>query len=290
MPKSYYEILGVPQTATAEEIKKAMRTLAKKHHPDRGGDEKEFIRIYHAYEVLSDPQKRADYDRYGEMREHPIEPSQTRYPDWSVLWDMIRTETPLDSEFGQQGYPNVYQGGIVEDPRTGDTYQSAQDIRIAKMENAYGNFCDIMEQLAIHPDRIPHDPASLERKFHLLQQEANLFTDAQKESFPRLLAAYRTYREHPSEDARLRSQKEKFESAYADIQESWALKEATFQAKRKSDLGMHAYVAHGDSAKKKRRRLNRVGKTGTRRGTDPDRRRDERREARSYKEYPGSIR
>jgi DnaJ-class molecular chaperone len=59
---SYYDILGVQQTAPAEEIKRAYRKLASQHHPDKGGDKHRFQEIQKAYEVLSDPQKRAQYD------------------------------------------------------------------------------------------------------------------------------------------------------------------------------------------------------------------------------------
>src|SRR3989338_8173895 len=71
MKKDYYEILGVPKNATLEEIKKAYRSLALSHHPDRVPAEKKkeaeekFKEISEAYGVLSDPQKRAMYDQYG---------------------------------------------------------------------------------------------------------------------------------------------------------------------------------------------------------------------------------
>ncbi len=65
--KDYYAILGVPKTATAEEIKKAYRKLALAHHPDRAGkgSEDRFKEINEAYQVLSDAKKRANYDQYG---------------------------------------------------------------------------------------------------------------------------------------------------------------------------------------------------------------------------------
>jgi molecular chaperone DnaJ len=63
--KDYYDILGVPRTATADEIKKAFRKAARKHHPDAGGSEERFKELNEAYEVLSDDEKRKQYDQYG---------------------------------------------------------------------------------------------------------------------------------------------------------------------------------------------------------------------------------
>jgi molecular chaperone DnaJ len=60
-----YDTLGVPKTASAEEIKKAYRKLAREHHPDQGGDEMRFKEIQGAYDLLSDPEKRQAYDAYG---------------------------------------------------------------------------------------------------------------------------------------------------------------------------------------------------------------------------------
>lgn len=70
----YYKILGVPRTATADEIKKAFRKLARQHHPDAGGDEAKFKEINEAYEVLSDDKKRKLYDQYGTASENRIPP------------------------------------------------------------------------------------------------------------------------------------------------------------------------------------------------------------------------
>ncbi len=66
--RDYYEVLGVSRNASTEEVKKAFRRLAMRYHPDRNnedGAEAKFKEIGEAYEVISDPEKRAAYDRYG---------------------------------------------------------------------------------------------------------------------------------------------------------------------------------------------------------------------------------
>src|SRR3989442_13753918 len=67
--RDYYEVLGVNRDADEESIKKAYRRLAMKHHPDRNPDnpkaEELFKEAKEAYEVLTDANKRAAYDRYG---------------------------------------------------------------------------------------------------------------------------------------------------------------------------------------------------------------------------------
>ncbi len=67
--KDYYQVLGVSNEASKDEIKKAYRKLAHQHHPDKGGDEQKFKEINEAYQVLSDDQKRSQYDQFGSVFE-----------------------------------------------------------------------------------------------------------------------------------------------------------------------------------------------------------------------------
>jgi DnaJ-class molecular chaperone len=70
--KDYYKTLGVPRNASPDEIKKAYRSKAMKHHPDRGGDEKVFKEINEAHDILSDPQKKSMLDQGVD----PLNPQQ----------------------------------------------------------------------------------------------------------------------------------------------------------------------------------------------------------------------
>ena len=74
MIMDHYKTLGVPRTASAEEIKKAYRKLAMEHHPDKGGDVSKFQEITNAYETLSDTDKRFQYDNPSaspQFSQHP---------------------------------------------------------------------------------------------------------------------------------------------------------------------------------------------------------------------------
>jgi molecular chaperone DnaJ len=67
MSKDYYSILGINKGASKDEIKKAFRKLAHQHHPDKsGGNAEKFKEVNEAYTILSDDQKRAQYDAYGQ--------------------------------------------------------------------------------------------------------------------------------------------------------------------------------------------------------------------------------
>jgi curved DNA-binding protein len=78
----YYAVLGIPKTASDDDIKKAYRKLARKHHPDLNPNDeaanKKFQQINEANEVLSDPEKRKKYDQYGKDWQHAEEFEQAR--------------------------------------------------------------------------------------------------------------------------------------------------------------------------------------------------------------------
>jgi molecular chaperone DnaJ len=67
--RDYYQILGVQKGATQEDIKRAYRKLAHQYHPDKGGDAQKFKEINEAYQVLSDQEKRGQYDKFGRVFE-----------------------------------------------------------------------------------------------------------------------------------------------------------------------------------------------------------------------------
>ncbi len=114
--KDYYEILGVKRDASPEEIKKAYRKVALKYHPDKNpGDptaEDKFKEAAAAYEVLSDPEKRQQYDRFGHdgMRGQAAGGSQMNMEDIFSRFSDI---------FGGHGFESFFTGGSQPGARKG---------------------------------------------------------------------------------------------------------------------------------------------------------------------------
>jgi molecular chaperone DnaJ len=67
-----YDVLGVKKDATEKEIKKAYRDLCKEYHPDKGGDADKFKEIGNAYDILSNPEKKQNYDNFGDAKANPF--------------------------------------------------------------------------------------------------------------------------------------------------------------------------------------------------------------------------
>jgi molecular chaperone DnaJ len=107
--RDYYEVLGVSKSADAAELKKAYRKLAVQFHPDRNPDDKaaedKFKEAAEAYEVLSDPDKKAKYDRYG----HAAVDGQGGFSGGGMTMDDIFNQ--FGDVFGDSGFGSFFGGG-----------------------------------------------------------------------------------------------------------------------------------------------------------------------------------
>src|ERR1051325_940863 len=114
--KDYYEVLGVPRTATDDEIKKAFRKLARQYHPDVAKNKKEaeekFKDVNEAYEVLSDPAKRKKYDELGPNWKQGAEFRPP--PGWENFQGFGRSgggggRQHYDFQFGGTGFSDFFE-------------------------------------------------------------------------------------------------------------------------------------------------------------------------------------
>jgi len=111
--KDYYEILGIPRTATPDEIKKAFRNLARKYHPDvaknKATGEEKFKEINEAYEVLGDPEKRKLYDELGPNWQAGAAPPPPPNGGGSFRRSARTPRSEPDFEFGGTGYSDFFE-------------------------------------------------------------------------------------------------------------------------------------------------------------------------------------
>ena len=152
--RDLYEVLGVTRNASQDDIKKAYRRLAREHHPDVNGhpaSEERFKEVTGAYEILSDPEKRARYDAYGATGGPPGQP----FTDLQDIFDVF---------FGQGGFGGgPRRRGPRSPARRGEDI--AVPVRLTFVEAAFGArrdlevdrlvVCDLCGGSGAHPGTAP---------------------------------------------------------------------------------------------------------------------------------------
>jgi molecular chaperone DnaJ len=115
-PSDPYEVLGVRRDATPDDIKSAFRKLAAQHHPDRNPDDpgahERFKKINAAYQILSDPQKRATYDRYGAAAAEGGFAGGAGFPGGGFGVEVSNIEDLLGTLFGAFGFQKGSRGDL----------------------------------------------------------------------------------------------------------------------------------------------------------------------------------
>ena len=181
----YYKTLGVPRTASTDEIKKAFRKLARKYHPDAGGDEAKFKELNEAYEVLSDDKKRKLYDQYGTANENQIPRGwgggqSVNVEDifggmggagsWADILESIRRG---EGAFGTEWDFGNFGGGGRRGPRP----QKGKDMNVTLNVTFGEAFCGTEKRVTVRipgkdaPETDPHFYMTKAHLFHALQVE-----------------------------------------------------------------------------------------------------------------------
>lgn len=157
MPKDYYNILGVSKDSSDDDIKKAYRKLAHQHHPDKtGGDETKFKEVNEAYQVLSDKEKRSQYDQYGQTFEQAQQ--QGGFSGFEGFRDFSSYAEGFDFNFGGEraggqgysGFEDIFgdifeQAGFGGGKSRGRRRYRGEDIQV-DMEITFQEMADGIEK------------------------------------------------------------------------------------------------------------------------------------------------
>lgn len=149
----YYEVLGVTKSASQDEIKKAFHKLAHKYHPDKGGDSAKFKEINEAYQVLSDAQKRQQYDQFGRIFEGAQPGGGAGGPEFTWSW---QNGSPFGSgmDFDVDDLGDVFEnffsfGGGGRAAKRKD-HKKGKDIQIDVEVALEETLKPIMRQISLH--------------------------------------------------------------------------------------------------------------------------------------------
>ncbi|MEK7149553.1 MAG: DnaJ C-terminal domain-containing protein [Patescibacteria group bacterium] len=138
---NYYKILGIEKNATQDDIKKAYRKLAHKYHPDKpGGDEKKFKELSEAYQILSNPQKRNQYDQFGRVFEEQSSGGAQGSPFGG--WDFGQGGPFGGAQGGSSGFNFDFGGGGAAD--IGDIFDAFfEGLGVKEQRRTYKHGSDI---------------------------------------------------------------------------------------------------------------------------------------------------
>ena len=150
----YYQILGIARTASQEEIKKAFHKLAHKYHPDKGGDESKFKEINEAYQVLSDSQKRQQYDQFGRVFDQQGAPGGDPGFDFNWMWgNRPQQEVEFDFEDIGDVFESFFGGArktAKKDHKKGKDIQVDIEIALERVLKESIEKINLVKQVVCH--------------------------------------------------------------------------------------------------------------------------------------------